>query len=104
MVRLCICGFKPRWILVKSSSNSSTDWYIWDAVRNTYNVAGDTLRPNLGNEETTGNNIDILSNGFKLREVSASYNSSGYTYIFAAFAEHPFRRGRCFARYRKINY
>ncbi len=77
-------GMRPRFIMIKSSSNSATDWYIWDAVRNTFNVAGDTLRPNLSNAETTGNNIDILSNGFKLREVSASYNQSSYTYIYAA--------------------
>jgi hypothetical protein len=84
-------GMRPRFIMIKSSSNSATDWYIWDAVRNTFNVAGDTLRPNLSNAETTGNNIDILSNGFKLREVSASYNQSSYTYIYAAFAENPFK-------------
>jgi len=48
------------------------------------------LAANLTNNEGSGNNIDMLSNGFKLREVSASYNATGSTYIYIAFAEHPF--------------
>jgi len=34
--------------------------------------------------------IDILSNGFKARDNQNNINGSGRTYIFMAFAEHPF--------------
>jgi hypothetical protein len=83
-------GHRVGWLLVKCSSTGSTDWYIWDSERNTYNPAGNTLRPNVTGQETVENYIDMLSNGFKLREVSASYNATGSTYIYIAFAEHPF--------------
>jgi hypothetical protein len=40
--------------------------------------------------------MDILSNGFKLRATGSvsSFNGSGATYIYAAFAESPFNYSR----------
>jgi hypothetical protein len=35
--------------------------------------------------------IDFISNGFKLRGTAAGLNANGGTYIFAAFAESPFK-------------
>jgi len=35
--------------------------------------------------------LDFLSNGFKMRAGNAGDNASGGTYIFAAFAESPFK-------------
>jgi len=34
--------------------------------------------------------LDFLSNGLKLRGTDGGMNGSGKTYIFMAFAEHPF--------------
>jgi hypothetical protein len=89
-------GFRPRFILIKCSSNSSTNWIIIDTSRDTYNLAGQSLEPNLSAAEYTpassGYPCDILSNGFKWRDSgSQSDNYSGYTYIYAAFAENPFK-------------
>jgi len=42
-------------------------------------------------EVTANNNVDILSNGFKLRTTGAWMNASGGTYIFAAFSETAFK-------------
>jgi hypothetical protein len=39
-------------------------------------------------------NTDFLSSGFKLRTSLAAQNASGGTYIYAAFAEHPFQYAR----------
>ena len=62
-------------------------WYI-----NAANAVGTTNNNNwtiyLGN--TSQNNIDILSNGFKLRTSSTDTNVSGNTYVYIAFAENPF--------------
>ena len=46
---------------------------------------------NLANAEGTGvtTRMDMLSNGFKLRESGGGYNASGGTYIYMAFAESP---------------
>jgi hypothetical protein len=38
----------------------------------------------------TTRTMDILSNGFKWRQEMTRINASGGTYIFMAFAEHPF--------------
>ena len=35
-------------------------------------------------------NLDILSNGFKLRNTTTNINVSGSTYIYMCFAEQPF--------------
>ena len=38
-----------------------------------------------------GNSIDILSNGFKIRNAGNSTNDTGRPYIYMAFAENPFK-------------
>ena len=86
-----ITGFKPAFIMIKGSSFIS-NWFIQDNRRNGYNPnSGVALRPNLTNQEdgTTTYDIDILSNGFKLRSSAGDSNTSTATFIYAAFAEAP---------------
>jgi len=84
-------GMRPRWVLTKRTDSTSA-WYLHDTARNTYNVANLALSPDLSDAEVSANNnLDILSNGFKLRTTGAWMNASGGTYIFAAFAELPFK-------------
>ena len=88
------CGFRPKYVMIKGSSFVS-NWFVIDASRSAYNVSLDALRPNLTGAEvslpTTTYSIDILSNGFKLRTNAADSNTNAATFIFAAFAEHPFK-------------
>ena len=43
------------------------------------------------NESDSGSRgLDFLSNGFKVRTTDPDSNASGGTYIYLAFAEHPF--------------
>jgi len=83
-------GFRPRFVMVKRTDTTG-NWIIWDSARDTYNATNLILFPNLSNAESTAENIDFLSNGFKLRVTSAGDNASGGTYIYAAFAENPFK-------------
>jgi hypothetical protein len=83
-------GFRPKFIMTKRTDTTS-DWIIYDTSRNTYNVTDLRLFPNLSNAETQAGAMDLLSNGFKLRDTGASQNASGGTYIYAAFAENPFK-------------
>ena len=86
------CGFAPKWIMIKSSTNSATPWQIFDSVRETGNTIEQTLVANGSNAEPydTASPVDFLSNGFKLRGSSSSYNNYNTgTWIFAAFAETP---------------
>ena len=83
-------GFRPAFVFGKDSS-STNNWFIFDSVRDTYNVAGKILRPNLSDAELDSPpRIDLLSNGFKVRS-AALPNDSGQTYIYMAFAENPFK-------------
>jgi hypothetical protein len=85
-------GFRPKFVLFKAA-NAVQDWVIYDTKRDTYNVASQYLFPNASNAEAAFANLDFLSNGFKLRS-TISLNSSGYNFIYAAFAEHPFQSSR----------
>jgi len=74
-------------------TNSTSQWGITDTTRSTYNVAKETLEANTSSAESSGTayQIDILSNGFKLRDSDDARNGSGDTYIYMAFAENPFK-------------
>jgi hypothetical protein len=87
-------GFRPRWVLIKCSSSDQAGnggWRLFDTARGTYNVIGPALYPNESAAEVDSTWIDILSNGFKIRTTSTSMNGSGATYIYACFAENPFK-------------
>ncbi len=82
-------GFKPSFVLLKAKG-ALENWRIFDNKRIGYNPANYILYPS-GSfaEDTTGSNINFLSNGFKLTETNAGTNASGQGYIFMAFASEP---------------
>ena len=87
-------GFKPRWIIIKNLDATQV-WIMYDGARKPFNqdAAVNTLYPSETTAEYTGasyHNLDILSNGFKLRLTDASQNGSGVDYLYMAFAENPF--------------
>jgi len=88
-------GFKPAWVIYKNTSSAS-NWIIRDNKRTTSggtNPNGTVLHPNLSNAESTNDSatvIDLLSNGFKIRNTENNDNTSGNNYVYMAFAEHPF--------------
>ena len=84
-------GFKPAFIIVKRTDSSSAgNWQLVDNKRSPFNVAVNTLSPDAPDQEyTSETDIDMLSNGFKIRE-NAQINVSGSPYIYMAFAENPF--------------
>jgi hypothetical protein len=84
------CGFRPRFVMVKRT-DVANNWLMFDTSRDTFNQTVRRLFADLANaEDSGGDGIDFLSNGFKLRVgASAITNASGGTYIFAAFAEVP---------------
>ena len=84
-------GFRPRFVLIKRTS-AAANWVIYDSVRGTYNANLPWLYPNASTAETATEAVDFLSNGFKIRsESGATMNPDGGTFIYAAFAESPFK-------------
>ena len=83
-------GFTPSFIIVKKR-NATADWTMQDTTRYFNNPNDRVLQPNLTDAEVTGYlAIDFLSNGFKFRSTDNQHNASGGTYVYMAFAEHPF--------------
>ena len=83
-------GFRPAFVMTKCTSTTG-NWMITDIARNTYNVADLIIQPNNNNIEYSQDDIDILSNGFKMRDTVANRNASGATFVYMAFAENPFK-------------
>ena len=90
-------GFRPAWIMIKATAQTES-WGIHDNKRNTSNVVDDQLLANVANAEnavgTARQQLDFLSNGFKLRnagDANPSINNESTTYIYMAFAEQPFK-------------
>ena len=86
-------GFKPAWILTKPSSTSG-NWNFNDNARSPNNPVDRRLRgSNVGEDAFGGTDtvrMDFLANGFKIRDSGTAYNGDGATYVYMAFAEHPF--------------
>ena len=86
-------GFRPKWIMIKRT-DSAEIWGIRDSARNGYNSSTPVLFANASDAEYSNAGFfeaDILSNGFKIRNIGSGANSSGGTYIYMAFAENPFK-------------
>ena len=84
-------GFRPAFVLWKRTTGGSNSWMIMDNKREGYNPQNDLLFPDSSTNESDVTDQDLLSNGFKLRTSAAGRNSNTDTYIYAAFAESPFK-------------
>ena len=83
-------GFKPAFVIIKAAQ-ATGDWVIYDSQRSPYNEIDDQLLVNEATAETTGSEeIDFLSNGFKIRTDDGNVNTSAGSYVYLAFAEYPF--------------
>ena len=88
------CGFKPKYVWIKRLSAASP-WSCFDSARS-YNENNHVLELDANTAEATPTNrqVDLLANGFKHRATSSNTNSDGTSYIYCAFAEHPFKTAR----------
>ena len=82
-------GFRPAFLLVKCWSHAEP-WLLWDDKRLGYNEKNYRINANESGAENTSIEIDLLSNGFKLRSSGAHCNGSGRDYVYLACAEFPF--------------
>jgi len=88
-------GFKPKYFVLKnitaSSGSGGQHWQISDTGRHPDNPLDLTLFvEDNASEGGTWSIKDFLSNGVKIRGSNYAMNYSGDTYIYMAFAEHPF--------------
>ena len=83
-------GFRPAFVMIKNIDRSEA-WDMYDTKRNPFNLGTSKLlqaNSDVAENATSTIDIDILSNGFKVRTTSTEINLSTSTYM--AFAEFPF--------------
>ena len=86
-------GFRPAWLLIKRiDSSTGGNWSMVNDVTYPSNPIGSPLMTDYagGEPDLSAITMDFLSNGFKIRNTLNSNNASGGSYIFMAFASHPF--------------
>ena len=84
-------GFEPQWLMVKNTTQSSTDWFICDTMRGIHwtvpgwtNLETRTLKTNTSSDEGDhGLDIQLRPTGFKLVDTSRS-NANGAKFIYVA--------------------
>jgi len=91
------CGFKPAWVMAKNADDTGgRNWGIHDSSRQPINPCDKHLKADSNEVENSGLGdstfqIDLLSNGFKVRNNTGIWNNSTENIIFMAFAESPFQ-------------
>ena len=83
-------GFRPAFVLLKQSAGTQ-GWLLVDSKRSPFNPTDEGLHPNANAAGDTGSDfyVDLLANGFKLRNNDAVNNGDNEPYIYIAFAEAP---------------
>ena len=86
-------GFRPAFVMIKRS-DANGSWTIYDDARNSDNSAANSaIFLNSTTADSTGNisgdDIEIYSNGFKVRSNDNTVNANGGFYSVMAFAKHP---------------
>jgi len=96
-------NFSPKLIIIKNmnvwpatTNAEKTHWIMIDNYNNKTNPATNyyILNKNSTILNTTENNIEFFSNGFKIKSADSAnclINMNAQKYIFAAFAESPFK-------------
>jgi len=82
-------GFRPSMLIIKNRERVD-NWYLFDKGRLGYNPDNNQLYPNTTGTDATLDLVDILSNGFKLRNSELAINGDGENFLYAAFAYAPF--------------
>jgi len=83
-------GFRPAWVVTKNTTTARA-WLQSDNKTNPSNVVNKYLSLDQNVAEAPYGWVDFLSNGFKVRNTSASVNTNGNVYLYMAFAEAPFK-------------
>ena len=85
-------GFRPAFIILKYIDGADW-WFMFDSKRPGYNMTNLSVTANDSAAENGSpgqQDIDILSNGFKITDAGGGNNSSG-TYLWLAIAKSPFK-------------
>ena len=80
-------GFAPQFVLFKRSTGSAGDWQLWDRTRDPFNPTEKAIHPNAAGGASTDQDIDMLSNGFKIRSNTGHLNNSTTSFPYLAIGQ-----------------
>jgi hypothetical protein len=90
-------GFRPRFIMIKTADDTDA-WVMYDSERGwrlNANRRNYLISADVESAETEHGAVktyaEFFSNGVKIRDDDNLVNQNGYTYIYIAFAEIPFK-------------
>jgi hypothetical protein len=84
-------GFRPAWLMIKRTDTTGS-WIVKNIASDPYNPMEAYLQADTSDIENTSPTslvLDGTANGFKIRH-AGGLNGSGGTFIYLAFADHPF--------------
>ena len=94
----CYCGFRPKFIMIKSNSEAQ-HWSIIDTERTQVekdgsahwagNQVDNVIYPNNDSDEVTTRGLTLYATGFTIPEAHSEFNSNDYKYVWVAFAAMP---------------
>lgn len=88
------CGFKPKFVMIKGR-DVATGWFLSNPSGSANEVIQRVFADSAGAEASNTYGLDLLAGGFKVRAPTGySLNNSGNSYLFAAFADVPFKYAR----------
>tara|TARA_Y100001951_G_C11222069_1_gene229379 strand:- start:44 stop:868 length:825 start_codon:yes stop_codon:yes gene_type:complete len=83
-------GFKPALVILKNI-DATYSWAMYDSRRSPQNLSTiKALWADTTSAEGSYSTVDFLSNGFKIRDSSATINAA-QTYVYMAWAEMPYK-------------
>ena len=83
-------GFKPGFLMIKQHTANGNSWFMFDSARSTYNGSMPYNRADTTDTFASGDLMQFMSNGFKLKHNDSAFNGDNHDYIYMAFAENPF--------------
>jgi hypothetical protein len=86
-------GYEPQWLLVKSATNNTNDWYVLDVMRGMSQADTAYLVPNTAAAESIFGAPSVFptATGFQVVTTGTAFNQSGATYIYIAIRRGPMR-------------
>ena len=86
-------GFRPKLVIIKETTTGGvgSNWFLYDSSRDTYNPESLYLVANATGADASYGAVNFYSNGFGINVSGLSFNQSGNAYVYAAWAENPFK-------------
>ena len=83
-------GFKPSFVMVKHTT-SSQNWIMWSQALKSDQGIGYMLAADVNTAQQNFADVEFCSNGFSVKSTHASVNTNNGIYLYAAWAESPFK-------------